>query len=620
MKAGWKIAKLEEVCDEITDGSHFSPKTTQGGFPYVTVRDLEDDQINFANCKFVGEEDFYRLLANGCKPNKGDILFSKDGTVGKVALIDYEKDFVVLSSLAIVRPDRKHVDSAFLKYVLKSPAFLEEAVGKKTGVAIRRIILRNLKSIPIPVPPLPEQRWIVGVLDEAFEGIATAKATVEKNLQNAHALFENQLQSTFAEVWRTSDLVTLSDLATDITDGDHLPPPKSLTGVPFITIGNIVKETRKIDFTDTHMVPHGYFNGLKPNKKPKQGDVLYTVTGSFGIPVIVNENVQFCFQRHIGLIRPRPETGSRWLYYLLLSPQVSKQANDGATGTAQRTVSLKVLRSIEVPKVIPEQQLAIVVTLDAISIETQRLATLYERKLVALDALKRSLLHRAFAGQLAAAQSIHLQSTVAIYPAILPGITTTDLHAGILAMAFEQHETKGKLKLFTHVKGEKIAHMIEARLGIDLGRAPVKDAAGPNDFPHLKRVEHRARKANFFDFKRVDGAAYQVQKLRGFTQLIAKTRAVLADRLEEVEDLLSWMLRMDVQQAEIVATVFAAWNNLLLDGRRPTDEQIVFEARENWHPDKLRLDRHRFFKAVEWLREEGIVPEGKGKWVGNKEK
>ncbi len=183
--------------------------------------------------------------------------------------------------------------------------------------------------------------------------------------------------------------VSFSDLASDITDGDHLPPPKSPTGVPFITIGNIAKQTRKIDFADTFAVPQAYYNALKPNKKPKKGDVLYTVTGSFGIPVIVNENVGFCFQRDIGMIRPNSEMNSKWLYYLLLSPQVFKQANDGATGTAQKTVSLKLLRSFEVPKEGPKQQQTEVAKLDALSAETQHLESIYKQKLEALEALKK---------------------------------------------------------------------------------------------------------------------------------------------------------------------------------------------------------------------------------------
>lgn len=128
--------------------------------------------------------------------------------------------------------------------------------------------------------------------------------------------------------------------------------------------------------------------------------MLYTVTGSFGIPVVVAERTEFCFQRHIGLVRPNAETNSAWLYYLFLSPQVLKQADQGATGTAQRTVSLAVLRNFEVPKIVLAKQRAMVAELDGISAETERLAAVYRRKLAALDALKQSLLHQAFTGAL----------------------------------------------------------------------------------------------------------------------------------------------------------------------------------------------------------------------------
>ncbi|MEO6817689.1 MAG: restriction endonuclease subunit S, partial [Edaphobacter sp.] len=286
----------------------------------------------------------------------------------------------------------------FLYHYLSSIVDVLNSLG--TGATFKELSGGKLKEVTIPIPSLAEQKRIVGILDEAFEGIATAKANAEKNLQNARALFESHLQSVFADAWRTAELVPLSELATDVTDGDHLPPPKSSTGVPFITIGNIVKQSRKIDFADTFLVPHSYFNALKPNKRPKKGDVLYTVTGSFGIPVVLPEDMEFCFQRHIGLIRPKPETNTAWLYYLLLSPQIFKQASDGATGTAQKTVSLKILRSFVVPKIALRQQLQLAAKLDSLAAEAQHLESIYQQKLAALDALKKSLLHQAFTGQL----------------------------------------------------------------------------------------------------------------------------------------------------------------------------------------------------------------------------
>lgn len=255
-------------------------------------------------------------------------------------------------------------------------------------------------KVIVPIPTLEEQHRIVTLLDEAFADIATAKANAEKNLQNARELFNSHLDAIVVHAQENGEIAALSELATDITDGDHMPPPKVEHGLPFITIGNIDKQTRTIDFADTFKVPREYFDALKANKKPMRGDVLYTVTGSFGIPVLVEDDAEFCFQRHIGLIRPKAAVDSTWLHYLLQSPQVFNQAADGATGTAQKTVSLKVLRNLQVPRISPKDQLAYVETLRSVEAECRRLETIYRQKLTALDDLKKSLLHQAFSGQL----------------------------------------------------------------------------------------------------------------------------------------------------------------------------------------------------------------------------
>ena len=200
------------------------------------------------------------------------------------------------------------------------------------------------------------------------------------------------------------------------------------------------------------------------------------------------------------------------------------------------------------------------------------------------------------------------------FPIRMRGISATDLHAGILAMAYQSHESNNRLDNYGYVKAEKIAHMVEAYVGIDLDRIPVKEAAGPNDYPHLKRVTSRAQKAGFFDFRR-ENNRYRLRKYRRFDELVTRTRQTLGDQANAVDGLLRLMVPMDTQQAEIICTVFAAWNNLLIEGKQPVDEEIVFEARENWHPDKLQISREKFFSAINWLRANGIVPNGKGKKV-----
>jgi len=396
MKAGWEIKTLGDVCNVVGGGTPPKDRAEfySGDIPWATVRDMRLDVITETECKITKAA--VKNSSTNIIPGDNVVIATRVG-LGKVCLLG--QDTAINQDLrGIVPIDLTTLSVRYLFWWLKSIADLIVAEG--TGATVQGVKLPFVKSLQIPLPPLPEQQRIVGILDEAFDGIATAKANAEKNLQNAHALFESHLHSVFTDACKTGELVTLADLATDITDGDHMPPPKALSGVPFITIGNIVKDTRMIDFTDTFMVRREYFDKLKPNKKPKEGDVLYTVTGSFGIPVLVTENRDFCFQRHIGLVRPKPEVSSEWLYYLLLSPQVLRQANDGATGTAQKTVSLKLLRGFQVPHESLAFQQATVEKLNAIIEETQRLESIYQRKLSALDELKKSLLHQAFSGEL----------------------------------------------------------------------------------------------------------------------------------------------------------------------------------------------------------------------------
>jgi type I restriction enzyme S subunit len=409
MKNGWPTKSLAEVCEIRPPKSEARKRVDPEALvSFVPMEDLGIDRkvLTPTQAKpLASVEGSYTYFADG------DVLLAKitpcfeNGKLGIASGLTNGIGFGS-SEFIVFRPPQG-LDKEFLYYYLSRADFRIEGEARMGGaVGQQRVAKEFIESYRIPVPPLPEQRRIVGILDEAFEGIATAKANAEKNLQNARAIFESHLQSVFAEMWSSCELVALSDLATDITDGDHVPPPKSQAGVPLVTIGNINKETRTIDFTNTFMVPRNYFDRIKTHRKPSKGDVLYTVTGSFGIPVILENNFEFCFQRHIGLIRPKAEIQSAWLYYLLLSPQVFKQADERATGTAQKTVSLKVLRSFEVPRVTPHQQRAAVTVLDTLAEETQRLESIYKRKLVAIEALKKSLLHQAFNGELAASEKL----------------------------------------------------------------------------------------------------------------------------------------------------------------------------------------------------------------------
>lgn len=139
----------------------------------------------------------------------------------------------------------------------------------------------------------------------------------------------------------------LIDCCEFISDGNHLPPPKSDSGVPFITISNITGQN-KLSFEDTMFVPESYYNGLNENKKAQKGDILYSVVGSFGKPVYIDFDKQMVFQRHIAILRPKRNVNARFIYYTMLNPQFYKLVDKLAIGCSQRTVTLDTLRNIEI--------------------------------------------------------------------------------------------------------------------------------------------------------------------------------------------------------------------------------------------------------------------------------
>ncbi|RXE67801.1 restriction endonuclease subunit S [Muribaculaceae bacterium Isolate-001 (NCI)] len=150
--------------------------------------------------------------------------------------------------------------------------------------------------------------------------------------------------------------VRLEDICFVITDGDHQAPPKANDGIPFLVISDII--TGIIKFDKCRYVPVEYYSNLETYRKPSKGDILFTVTGSYGKSVIVETDKRFCFQRHIGLIKPILIT--KYLNIVLCSEYIKKECDAKATGTAQKTVGLESLRNFYIPIPPLSEQLRII--------------------------------------------------------------------------------------------------------------------------------------------------------------------------------------------------------------------------------------------------------------------
>lgn len=374
MKKDWTIKKLGELCRIRTGKLDANAASPNGKYPFFTcsITPLKIDSFSF-DCECV-------LVAGN----------------GDLNVKYYEGKFDAYQRTYIIESlDKSLLDVKYLYLFLSS--YIDTLRKQAIGAIIKYIKLGNLTDANLPLPSLEEQKRIVAVLDKKFAQIETLKTAAEKNLQNTKQLFQAELEKAFSNTsWEKKQLGDYCE----VTDGDHMPPPKSKTGYPFITISNIDKDLYKINFEDTFFVPEDYFKNLKDNRKPKKGDVLYTVTGSYGIPVLINGEKEFCFQRHIGLLRPNSSLSSEYLFYWILTPKAKSLADEVATGTAQRTVSLGSLRTFEIPLPPLEEQKNIVAHLDSLSEKVHQLEEIYTKQLANCDELKQSLLQKAFEGEL----------------------------------------------------------------------------------------------------------------------------------------------------------------------------------------------------------------------------
>jgi type I restriction enzyme S subunit len=337
----------------------------------------------------------------------GDVLLAKitpcfeNGKLGVARALNNGIGFGS-SEYFVFRPG-KELSSEWLYYYVSREAFRDEGAARMSGaVGHKRVSKEFVEGYPVPIPPLSEQRRIVGILDEAFEGIATAKANAEKNLQNARALFQSHLHSVFTErgkVWVEKRLEEVVHASCTLSYGIVQPGDELPNGLPVVRPTDLTTKVIRID-------------GLK-RIDPKLaesyrrtevhgGDLLLCVRGSTGtVSVASAELAGANVTRGIVPIRfDEALLAQDFAYYLMTSHAIQAQIREKTYGAALMQINIRDVRNITLSFPSLKEQKGIVAELDALSTGTNRLESIYRQKLGALDVLKKSLLHQAFTGNL----------------------------------------------------------------------------------------------------------------------------------------------------------------------------------------------------------------------------
>ena len=408
MRKGWQTKKLGDVCATIQDGAHESPQRQfdspgKGRFLYITSKNIRNNCLDLGNVSYV-EADFHSRIYPRCKPSIGDVLLTKDGAnTGNVTLNTLDEPFSLLSSICLIKTKPDSLSPGFLSYYIQSPDGLKSITGQMTGAAIKRIILRDIKLAPIPIPPLPEQQRIVAILDEAFEGLATATANAEQNLRNARALFESHLQSVFTQRGKGWVEKMLGDVC-EFENGDrgknYLHRSEYVeSGIPWINTGHI-QQDGTLSETEMNFISRGKYESLRSGKI-QPGDLVYCLRGAtLGKTALVDPYTIGAVASSLVILRPSSVLDSRYLYFFLTSPIGQGLIKGYENGAAQPNLGAKSVAKYLIALLPIAEQKQLVAKLDDLRGETKRLQSVYQQKLAAVNELKKSLLHQAFSGAL----------------------------------------------------------------------------------------------------------------------------------------------------------------------------------------------------------------------------
>ena len=399
---GWEARPLGEVCTIKPPKAEARAKLTDAD--EVSFAPMEDLGIGWKylqphRTRTLGEvSGSYTYFADG------DVLLAKITPCfenGKLGVARGLKNGVGFgSSEYIVLRPTSELDAEFLYYYLARPTFLEEGARTMAGaVGHKRVTKEFVERYPIPLPPLPEQRRIVAILDEAFECIATAKANAEKNLENARELFDGYLQSVFSQpnpVWVQR---RLQDVCAKITDGTHQTPKYFDSGVVFLSSRNVT--SGKIDWENIKYIDESQHLEMHRRVAPRVGDILLAKNGTTGVAAIVDRDTTFDIYVSLALIRSLGEVLPRFLLRFINSPAAKLQFNKRLKGVGVPNLHLEEIREVTIQfPVSREEQQKVVDRADELHREIEALQRIHQRKLSALAELKKSLLHQAFTGLL----------------------------------------------------------------------------------------------------------------------------------------------------------------------------------------------------------------------------
>jgi len=404
MIEGWELKPLKAVCEKITDGTHQTPKYFDEGVIFLSSRNVTSGKINWDKVKYIDEKQ-HIAMHKRVAPRIGDILLAKNGTTGVGAIVDRDVVFDIYVSLAHIRV-LDGILSSYMLYFINSPLAKKQFNKRLKGMGVPNLHLKEIREVLIPFPTsLKEQKQIVTTLDKAFKQIDQAKANLEKNLNNAKELFQSKLNEVFSQRGEGWEEKTLKEITTKIGSGSTPRGGQSSykeSGISLIRSMNVHDDgfrEKKLAFIDDEQA-------LKlKNVTLEKEDVLLNITGaSVARCCIVPDNfLPARVNQHVSIIRLKENIlHPSYLHYCLTAQEnKNKLLNIGRQGATREAITKVQIENfiISYPKDM-NRQLEVLEALHVIKEKSNLLEIHYQQKLNNLEDLKKSILQKAFKGEL----------------------------------------------------------------------------------------------------------------------------------------------------------------------------------------------------------------------------
>lgn len=379
------MAKLGEVCIQITDGSHNPPSgVEQSEYLMLSSKNIDDDFITLDSPRFLSHSD-YIAENKRTTVSEGDLLMTIVGTIGRVAIVPEElKGICLQRSVAVIKPKREAVNNRYLMYQLQNMRpFLEK---EARGVAQKGIYLKQVSQLDIKLPELEHQMQIVKVLDKASKLIFLRRQQLAK--------LDELVKARFVEMFENSSWpnTSLNDICSEIVDCPH-STPKYEGNLEHPAIRTTEIKKGYIDWDSMKYVSEEEYQKRIKSLKPVPGDIVYGREGTYGNAAIIPDGYEFCLGQRVMLFRPnKTKCISAYVLYAILSDHVKRQADEKNVGATVPHVNVADAKQFDVvlpPLSIQNQFAAFVERVD------QQKQTV-QQSLEKLEVMKKALMQEYF--------------------------------------------------------------------------------------------------------------------------------------------------------------------------------------------------------------------------------